>query len=149
MKITDQKMDRQELYEFLVKTDQLFPTPISQKTDLCAYAEKLHERADIVSCIDNDRLCGVAAGYITNSVSDMAYISMVAVLPGLQGRGIGAEMVRAFISRAEKAGKKGVHLYAVYSNMPAMRMYRKIGFEEYVIENEPLPDNAHLVYWMR
>ena len=149
MKITDQKADRQELYEFLVKTDQLFPTPISQKTDLRAYAEKLDEKADIISCTDNDSLCGVAAGYITNSISDMAYISMVAVLPGFQGRGIGEEMVRAFISRAEKAGKVGVHLYAVYSNTPAMRMYRKIGFEEYVIENEPLPDNAHLVYWMR
>ena len=93
-------------------------------------------------------LCGVIAGYITHSKDEMAYVSFVAVLAHDQGMGIGTQLVRSFISKAEKERKKGVHLYAVQNNEAAMTMYKTLGFQEYKEKEEQRPNDVHLVYWL-
>lgn len=55
-------------------------------------------------------------------------IHAFAVHPKLQGRGIGPIMVQYCIDKAKKEGFKGIRLDAVPDNLPARKLYEKMGF---------------------
>lgn len=38
-----------------------------------------------------------------------------------------------------------IHLYAVETNVSAVKLYRQIGFTHYSCINEPRPDDLHLI----
>ncbi len=142
-------MIRQDkLTEFLQVVDTHFPVPLSEKVDLAEYSRKLIERADLVADIsEKGDILALAAGYIRNAENGMAYIAIVATLSEVRGQGKAGHVVRQFMSKCREHHRKGVHLYAVASNIAAVRVYEKLGFETYQIENEPRPDDLHLVYW--
>lgn len=136
----------QAIRAFLGAVDPLFPVPLSQKQDLDAFAEKLLEKATLCAAEEDGRIVALVAGYTENVVDRLGYISIVATLPEARGRGLGSALVREFLEIARGKGLRGVHLYAVPDNLPAIRMYEKLGFEIYRLDNEPRPDDAHLIY---
>ncbi len=138
--------DVKKIETFLRKVDHSFPVPISQKTDIHEYAEKLAEKADVMSREENGEILSAVFGYTENVICDMAYISAAATLPEHQGKGFAKELVKEFIASAKSKGLKAVHLYAVADNLSAVRMYRHLGFQEYYPENEPRPSDLHLIY---
>ena len=60
--------------------------------------------------------------------SEVAVIHILAVSPACQGRGIGAEMVRAAILLAQDKGIKAIRLDTTASNTPVRRLYERLGF---------------------
>jgi ribosomal protein S18 acetylase RimI-like enzyme len=58
-----------------------------------------------------------------------AVIHILAVSPDYQGKGIGSEMVREAINMAKEKGMQAIRLDALASNIPAHRMYERLGFE--------------------
>ena len=58
-----------------------------------------------------------------------AVIHILAVSPDYQGKGIGSEMVREAINLAKEKGMHAIRLDALASNIPAHRMYERLGFE--------------------
>ena len=58
-----------------------------------------------------------------------AVIHILAVSPDYQGKGIGSEMVREAINLAKEKGMWAIRLDALASNIPAHRMYKRLGFE--------------------
>ena len=58
-----------------------------------------------------------------------AVIHILAVSPDYQGKGIGSEMVRGAINMAKEKGMQAIRLDALASNIPAHRMYERLGFE--------------------
>ncbi len=58
-----------------------------------------------------------------------AVIHILAVSPDYQGKGIGSEMVREAIKLAKEKGMLAIRLDALASNIPAHRMYERLGFE--------------------
>jgi GNAT superfamily N-acetyltransferase len=81
---------------------------------------------------------GVVAGTVTYVPGTGAYpefddangagIRMLAVLPALQGRGIGDALVRACIDRARADGRSRVYLDTTQWMETAQRLYRRLGF---------------------
>ena len=136
------------LERFLREVDHTFPVPISEKQDLGDYARKLCDRATL--CVETDadgeRIVALVAGYTENVIDGRAYISLVATVPDAQGRGLGSRLVREFISVAAARGLDAVHLYAVPTNTPALSMYKRLGFEFWILPDEPRPDDIHLIY---
>lgn len=59
----------------------------------------------------------------------VAVIHILAVSPDCQGKGIGSEMVREAINLAKEKGMQAIRLDALASNIPAHRMYERLGFE--------------------
>ena len=94
-----------------------------------------------------DEIIALLAGYTDNVENNLGYISIVATLPQSQGKGYGTSLIREFLDIARTKGLRAVHLYAVRENIPAMRMYNKLGFEDYVLDDEPRPNDAHLIYY--
>ena len=52
----------------------------------------------------------------------------LAVLPQLMNRGVASDLLRFAEDTARKAGMKAVRLDVVANNIPAIRLYEKLGF---------------------
>ncbi len=140
--------DIKGLNVFLHKVDKLFPIPLSEKQNLNDFALKLAEKATLFVEYEDDRIIAAVAGYTENVIDNLGYISIVATLPEAQGKGLASKLVNQFLKNAEQKQLNAVHLYAVTTNVPAIRMYQKLGFVEYVIHDEPRPYDTHLIYYI-
>ena len=58
-----------------------------------------------------------------------AVIHILAVNPDFQSKGIGTEMILEAINLAKEKGMQAIRLDALASNIPAHRMYERLGFE--------------------
>lgn len=135
-----------DLKVFLMAVDNSFPIPLAQKQNLVALAEKFKDKADLCYVKEKDQIMALVAGYTKNVTDNMGYISVVATLPVARGRGYATKLVKEFVELAAKKRLDAVHLYTDRSNYAAINMYQKIGFEEWLCENEPRPDDLHLIY---
>lgn len=138
----------EQLETFLRKVDRDFPEPLSHKQDLSAYARKLQEKATLCATVEGEEIVSLVAGYTRNLPDDEAYIAIVATLPGARGRGLAPKLVREFLNICKEKHIHAAHLYAVPSNIPAMKMYEGLGFQKLVLADEPRPEDAHLIYYL-
>ncbi|WP_267421530.1 MULTISPECIES: GNAT family N-acetyltransferase [unclassified Curtobacterium] len=60
--------------------------------------------------------------------ADAAYLSLLAVRPDLQARGVGRALLVAAVEAAGAAGHPAVVLHALDDNLPALRLYEAAGF---------------------
>ena len=125
--------------------NEAFPIPLSNKVNLEYYTEKLLKNAVICAEFVNEQIVGLVAGYI-NDVSQIAYISLVAVLPQARGRGIASKLIKEFFEKCREKEYIAVHVYTHKTNHSAICMYGKLGFEKYQIKNEPRPEDEHFIY---
>lgn len=137
-----------DIITFLYEVDKSFPTPLSQKQDLCELSQKLFDKATLCVEWQGEKICSMVAGYTENTVNNMAYISVVATLKGEQGKGYASRLMGEFIRIAEKNCLDAVHLYTHRENIAAINFYKKLGFVELVTADEPRPDDLHLIYYL-
>lgn len=141
------KFNANSICEFLNKVDTLFPTPLSKKQDLKFLSEKLFTKGTLCTETDGEKLVSLVGGYTENIIDNKAYISVVATLEDYAGKGIATKLVKEFIDICREKKIKAVHLYTSQTNFPAIRMYEKIGFIEWKIDNEPRKEDLHLIYY--
>lgn len=73
---------------------------------------------------------GVDAGMIDVEYQpDAVYLSRIELLPGYQGRGIGAGLIRELIAEAERRGQP-LELDVLAVNHRAQALYRRLGLRE-------------------
>lgn len=134
---------------FLNKVDSQFSVPLSQKQDLPEFAYKLYNKATI--CVDTNvtDIVAMVAGYTDNLTDNIAYISIVATLPEYQGNGLASKLIKQFINICKEKNIEAIHLYTDSSNNIAIKMYKQLGFVEWVIPNEFRPKDKHLIYYIK
>ena len=138
----------EELLHIIEKVDTLFPVPLSKKISLHELAHKLYSNGLLSIIRENNEIVAIVGGYANDKESGLAYISIVATISGYMGKGYGTAAVKKFAYMCKEKGMKAIHLYAVMSNVSAIKMYKKIGFMDYFIENEPRPNDAHLILYL-
>ncbi len=72
------------------------------------------------------------------------YVSGVAVFPRHRGRGIGTRLMASVDERAHSLGRPRVSLICFEGNTEAMRLYRRLGFEE--VARRPIVPHPLLHY---
>lgn len=137
-----------DIKTFLCRVDEKFPVALSQKQDIEDIARKFCEKGTLCLAWENNEICSMVAGYTDNILNNKAYISVVATLDGARGRGYASRLIEEFIAKAEEKHIEAVHLYTDRKNIPAIRMYQKLGFEEWQISDEPRPDDMHLIRFL-
>lgn len=133
---------------FLNKVDKTFPIPLSQKQDLRSYAIKLAEKATLCYVEIDGTILSMAAGYTDNLKDNNAYIAIVATLCEEQGKGYAKKVINEFIDVCKRKEITAVNLYAVRDNVSAIEMYRRLGFVEWHLPDEPRPDDVHFIYYI-
>jgi ribosomal protein S18 acetylase RimI-like enzyme len=137
-----------ELVEFLTNVDTLFPTALSERESLQNLASKIEMYGTISYIKVNGTIVALCAGYTNDQKNHMGYISVVATLPEYEQNGYGNKVVRNYVERARKIGMKAVHLYAARENDIALHLYKKMGFIDLIINDEPRPNDKHLILWL-
>lgn len=140
-------LSKDSLLKFLQKVDCDFPVPLSKKVDLCEYALKLIDNATIFYRDEEGQIVSLIAGY-TNG-SEMAYIAILATQRQFRGKKYAESLLNEFISFCKGKKLKAVHLYAVESNKKAVALYEKIGFSKWVCDDEPRPNDLHLILYLK
>lgn len=138
----------QELYEFLKKVERLFPVPLSEREQLIMLASKFEKYGTVSYVRENGKIIAICAGYTNDQVQRLGYISVVASLPEYTNKGYGKVAVQGFIEKAKNAGMKAIHLYADKENKAALNMYGKLGFVDWIIQDELRPEDKHLIRWI-
>lgn len=136
------------ILRFLIKVDHLFPVSLSEKKRLSELADVFMVYGTMGMVKEGDKIISLCAGYANDNLTRLAYISVVASLPEYAGKGYGKVAVRDFITKAINNGMKAIHLYAVKDNAPAIRMYESLGFIDYIVEDEPRPEDRHLILYL-
>jgi ribosomal protein S18 acetylase RimI-like enzyme len=73
---------------------------------------------------------GVAAGaLLTETRADVLHLVDIALLPAMQGRGVGTVVLRGLLTVAD-AGGRGIRLQVDPGNRVALGLYRRLGFVE-------------------
>lgn len=80
------------------------------------------------SADDDERVDPVLRPYSELELPGSLYLSGLAVVPGLRGRGIGSALLEATIERARQEGADRVSLICFEENEGAMRLYLRHGF---------------------
>ena len=137
-----------QIEEYLIKVDKMFPVPLSCKQDLKDFAKKLYDKATLCLRMQEDKIVAMVAGYTENLANEMAYISIVATCKEAQGNGYAPKLIHEFISICKEKKINAVHLYVVPENEAAVQMYKRIGFQVWEIEQEPRPEDLHLIYYI-
>lgn len=141
--------DKDRIYKFLTVVNKDFPVALSEKVNLQEYAEKLSKKATVICIEQNDRIVSMVAGYTENNEGGLGYISVLATLPTQRGKGYAEKLLIEFIKQSATVGVTGIHLYAVESNDKAVKLYTKLGFKKYIIEDEKRPDDLHLIKYFK
>ena len=81
-----------------------------------------------LSLVDGD--CLVAFGQLIVKESRRGHLARLIVSPALRGKGFGEALVRALFERADAEGCGQISLNVDPSNMPATRLYAKLGFQD-------------------
>ena len=134
-----------QIEEFLFAVDHLFPVRLSQKQNLHDFAMKLYHKATICCVIVEDKIVAMVGGYTENLADNISYISVVATLPAFQGKGYAKGLLGEFIGICQEKELSGIHLYTSRTNLAAKALYKSWGFQEWNCQNEPRPDDLHLI----
>ena len=91
------------------------------------WSELAHpETHSYVVAFDGDELVGYAGVLLGGSEAD---VQTVAVLPAVQGRGVGRVLLAELVTRAATAGAASLLLEVRADNEPAIALYSSVGFE--------------------
>ncbi len=138
--------ERDDLLFILRQTDTSFPVPLSQKVQLHELADKLLSCGHVFLAYEKDVPVAVIGFYANDAVNGIGYISVIGVHEAHRGKGIAKQLLRETFNFCKLQGIKKITLYTHKTNTAALQLYKRTGFTEYFIENEPRPDDVHLVY---
>ncbi len=121
-----------------------FTNPWSQK----AFEDELqaNDFAHYFVAVKDEKIVGYAGMWL---ILDEAHVTNIAVLPSCRGQGIGEKLTLQLIFEAVKRGADKITLEVRVSNLPAQRLYKKLGFSKMGIRKGYYTDNNEdaIIMW--
>ena len=102
----------------------------SQVENLYEHVNKLNKNATFFEAYDDDTLVGLVAIYKNNYETKIAFISSVIISAEYQGKGIAHNLLESAIKAAISEGFIKIKLEVFYNNTKAIRLYKRLRFEE-------------------
>lgn len=122
------KASAAEIAEHLVRCDADFVPPLSGRVDIGDYAYKIASKATRFEAWSDGALIGLVAVYCNDQERCIAYITSVSVASEWAGKGIAANLMGRCAEYAEALGMRQISLEVASDNVPAIKLYEKIGF---------------------
>jgi ribosomal protein S18 acetylase RimI-like enzyme len=114
---------------------------VAHGTVLAQMLRAIAPQAFFAALRDADAVVGCGMGVVERG---FAGLFDVVVAPERRGRGLGEELMSNLVALAVQRGAKTVYLQVVLQNLPAVNLYRKLGFREvyrywYLVGPGPTP----------
>ena len=123
------KASAAQIAEHLLRCDADFVPPLSGRVDIYDYSQKIASKATRLEAWSGGTLVGLVAVYCNDQESRIAYITSVSVLQAWTGKGIAACLMSQCIEHAKASGMRQISLEVAGDNAPAIKLYKKSGFE--------------------
>ena len=117
-----------QVEEHLRLCDSRFVPPLSQRTDLEAYARRIRDHATRFEAWIDGELVGLVAAYLNDRRAGIAHVTNVSVLPQCARRGIASDLLQRCIAQATELRFEQVTLEVSALNEGAVRLYERFGF---------------------
>ena len=117
------RMTQQDIPAVVEIEKQCFSIPWSEKS---FEDSLLREDTIFLVCESETTIAGYMGLYLS---FDEASVTNVAVSPDFRGKGYGEKLVAAAKEAAKQAGAECIFLEVRQSNVPALSLYKKLGFE--------------------
>ena len=124
----------EEVRAFLLETDNEFPTPLSARVDIDAYAKKLSEFSEFSLCWDGESIVGMISCY-TNQ-PPLGYMTNACVKKQYQARRVFSKLFQQLRDNARERGILRFQLEVDADNDNARRVYEHYGFREVAFRPE-------------
>lgn len=115
----------------------LVPSKKILEEDRKEVMKRLNKRSTICLIAENDGvMCGVIDGYIIESIyykEKVSYLDHLYVIDKYRRKKVGQSLIEEFTKIAQQKNAKYLKLNAFENNIPAVNLYKKLGFEEYSI----------------
>ena len=103
------------------------------------YIKSLKDTLDLKNSVqlmvkNGDNFCGYLCGYEHEFWPNLLFLSELFIDPNYQGKGIGSKLVTEFLEKAKKLNLKKAMTQTEFKNIPAQKLYEKMGFVK--IENK-------------
>ncbi|NLC77048.1 MAG: ribosomal protein S18-alanine N-acetyltransferase [Clostridia bacterium] len=116
-------MQKEHLDQVLAIEKVSFPTPWSRNSYLRELSD--NQFAHYYVCLQGEQVIGYMGMWI---IIDEAHITTIAVHPDFRGQRLGKTLLEELMMRAVMLGADKITLEVRPSNLPAQRLYRKVGF---------------------
>lgn len=129
VEIQDQtrKISKDEFVEYLNEVDEQYIPPISKCVVLKEYADKLLDKANIVTARYENKIVGVCAFYCDEK-RRKSFVSTIGILRKFRKKGIGEKLLNEAISISKKWEMNKISLEVNAENFFAIMFYEKKGF---------------------
>ena len=122
------KASAAEIAEHLRRCDANFVPPLSERVEIAEYAKKIVTSATRFEGWAEDVLVGLVAVYCNDEIKRIAYVTSVSLLEEWRGKGIGACLMNNCLRHATVSGMQRIRLEVDSVNLPAIKLYKKLGF---------------------
>lgn len=145
MSVTIRPMETKDLDRVCQMEQESFSMPWKRED----FEKLIEDAGSIYLVIENDGYVIGAAGY-TDMVGD-GYINNVVIDKEYRGRGYSKKLMEAVIESGKATGIYDYTLEVRVSNLPAIRLYEAVGFENAGVRKGfyDQPKEDAYVYWLR
>lgn len=117
------------IVELLNELDTDFDPILSSVVDIKTYAEKIINNAKIITYFEKGRLVAFIAFYSNDLETKIGFMSMLAVNKNNQGKGFARSLINSSVDLLKKEDFNKYRLEVFKTNIKAIDLYQKIGFE--------------------
>ena len=117
-----------DIAEHLDRCDDTFVPPLSSRTEIDDYAQKVKRHAVRFEAWADGTLVALVAAYFNDQQRILGYITNVSVEARYRRTGIASQLLVKCIQSSEQRGLERVELEVDSANAAAVDLYRKHGF---------------------
>lgn len=124
------KVKSLEVFEkFIIQNRDLFPDSLKRITNVSEYVKKILGRGvAYISFSDNNEPRALIGGYMNDTDTATAYVSILVTKEEYSGKGIASELISRFEKDAQESGMTRVQLNVIIGNKKAEKFYVKNGY---------------------
>ncbi len=131
-----------ELYKELYDTEKIFDKNLTNIYDVSNkqkenILKRIKSRKEIfLVAEENNEIMGLVDGYIidnNNHIEKVGYLDHLCVFKEYRKHGVGKRLIEEFTNKMKNKNVVYLKLNAFENNLPAIELYKKLGFEEYSI----------------
>jgi 1-aminocyclopropane-1-carboxylate deaminase/D-cysteine desulfhydrase-like pyridoxal-dependent ACC family enzyme/GNAT superfamily N-acetyltransferase len=139
----------ERLTSFLNDIEGDFIPPMSKRISIPDYAQRLHDKAELLIALSGDEVVGLVGFYCNDQTRKNGYLSILGVKKEFRRSGIGTKLLQTAIDTIKETGIEKILLETVVAELKAP-FYAKHGFEitERIAKTDEHEEKVKMSMWL-